>query len=161
MLRSDDRVWIRRLALVTAMAEFAMSLLLLRGFQPDTAAYQFGESRKWLAAPPINYHLGMDGISLFLVLLATFLTPIAMLASWESIQTRAREFFLMMLVPETGMIGVFPALHLFLFFVFWEVMLNPMYFLIGDWGHEARIYPAGKFVLYARFGSFLLLWSLL
>src|SRR5437870_762335 len=161
MLRSDDRVWIRRLALVTAMAEFAMSLLLLRGFQPDTAAYQFEESRKWIAAPPINYHLGVDGISLFLVLLATFLTPIAMLASWESIQTRAREFFLMMLVLETGMIGVFLALDLFLFFVFWEVMLIPMYFLIGVWGHERRIYAAVKFVLYTMFGSVLMLVAIL
>src|SRR3989442_1358020 len=161
MLRSDDRVWIRRLALVTAVAEFAMSLLLLRGFQPDTAAYQFEESRKWIAAPPINYHLGIDGISLFLVLLATFLTPIAMLASWESIQTRAREFFLMMLVLETGMIGVFLALDLFLFFVFWEVMLIPMYFLIGVWGHERRIYAAVKFVLYTMFGSVLMLVAIL
>src|SRR3989441_3667588 len=161
MLRSDDRVWIRRLALVTAVAEFAMSLLLLRGFQPDTAAYQFEESRKWIAAPPINYHLGVDGISLFLVLLATFLTPIAMLASWESIQTRAREFFLMMLVLETGMIGVFLALDLFLFFVFWEVMLIPMYFLIGVWGHERRIYAAVKFVLYTMFGSILMLVAIL
>ena len=161
MLRSDDRVWIRRLALVTAMAEFAMSLLLLRGFQPDTAAYQFEESRKWIAAPPINYHLGVDGISLFLVLLATFLTPIAMLASWESIQTRAREFFLMMLVLEAGMIGVFLALDLFLFFVFWEVMLIPMYFLIGVWGHERRIYAAVKFVLYTMFGSILMLVAIL
>src|SRR5467141_3164967 len=161
MLRSDDRVWIRRLALVTAVAEFAMSLLLLRGFQPGTAAYQFEESRKWIAAPPINYHLGIDRISLFLVLLATFLTPIAMLASWESIQTRAREFFLMMLVLETGMIGVFLALDLFLFFVFWEVMLIPMYFLIGVWGHERRIYAAVKFVLYTMFGSVLMLVAIL
>ena len=161
LLRRDDHVWIRRLALVIALAEFAISLLLLRGFQADYPLYQFEEFRAWIASPPIHYHLGVDGISVFLVLLTTFLTPLAMLASWKSIETRVRGFFVMMLVLETGMIGVFLALDLFLFFVFWEVMLVPMYFIIGIWGHERRVYAALKFVLYTMFGSILMLVGIL
>jgi len=161
ILRREDRLWIRRLALTTALAELGLSLLLLRGFLPGVAAYQFEEYRSWIATPPIHYHLGVDGISLFLVLLTTFLTPLAVLASWRSITSRVREFFLMLLVLETGMIGVFLALDLFLFFVFWEVMLVPMYFLIGIWGHERRIYAALKFVLYTMAGSVLMLVGIL
>ncbi len=161
MLRREDHVWIRRLALVTALAEFATSLFLLRGFRADYPLYQFEELRRWMTSPPIHYHMGVDGISLFLVLLTTFLTPLAILASWKSIVIHVRGFFLMMLVLETGMIGVFLALDLFLFFFFWEVMLVPMYFLIGIWGHERRIYAAVKFVLYTMFGSILMLVGIL
>jgi NADH-quinone oxidoreductase subunit M len=161
ILRREDQVWIRRFAFVTACAEFALSLLLLRGFQSGDPLYQFEELHAWMASPPINYHLGLDGISLFLVLLTTFLTPMAMLASGQSVTRRVREFFLMMLVLEAGMIGVFVALDFFLFFVFWEVMLVPMYFLIGIWGHERRIYAALKFVLYTMFGSILMLIGIL
>ena len=161
ILRRDDHAWIRLFALLTACAEFVLSLLLLRGFQAGNALYQFEELHAWISSPPIHYHVGVDGISVFLVLLTTFLTPLAMLASWPSITTRVREFFLMMLVLETGMIGVFVALDLFLFFVFWEVMLMPMYFLIGIWGHERRIYATLKFVLYTMFGSILMLIGIL
>ncbi len=161
LLEKQDYAWIRRLALVTALAEFAISLLLLRGFDPAFPGYQFVENRPWIVRPEINYHLGLDGLSLWLVLLATFLTPIAMLASWKSIHTNVKEFFLMLLVLETGMVGVFLALDLFLFFVFWEVMLIPMYFLIGVWGHERRIYAAVKFVLYTMAGSILMLVAIL
>lgn len=161
LLRGDDHAWIRRLALVTALAEFGISLLLLRGFEADSPLYQFEERRPWITSPPIDYHLGVDGISLFLVLLTTFLVPLAILASWRSIEKRVKEFFLMLLVLETGMIGVFLALDLFLFFVFWEVMLAPMYFLIGIWGHERRIYAALKFVLYTMAGSLLMLLAVL
>jgi len=161
LLEKQDHAWIRRLALVTALAEFAISLLLLRGFDAAFPGYQFVEKRAWITTPEINYYLGLDGLSLWLVLLATFLTPIAMLASWKSIQTNVKEFFLMLLVLETGMVGVFLALDLFLFFVFWEVMLIPMYFLIGVWGHERRIYAAVKFVLYTMAGSILMLVAIL
>ncbi len=161
VLDAHDRLWIRRLAMTVALAEFALSLLLLRGFQSGTAAYQFEELRTWMEAPPIQYHLGVDGISLFLVLLTTFLTPLAVLCSWDSINAHTRQFYLMLLVLETGMIGVFLALDLFLFFVFWEVMLVPMYFLIGVWGHERRIYAALKFVLYTMAGSVLMLVAIL
>jgi NADH-quinone oxidoreductase subunit M len=161
LLRSDDHLWIRRLALVTAVAEFAMSLLLLRGFQSGTTGYQFEEFRAWIPQPPIHYHLGVDGLSLFLVLLTTLLTPLSILASWKSIDQRVKGFFISLLVLETGVIGVFVALDLFLFFLFWEVMLIPMYFLIGIWGHERRIYAALKFVLYTMFGSILMLVAIL
>ena len=161
LLRGDDHKWIRRLTLVTTLADLGISLLLARGFDPAHPTYQFEELRPWIQSPPINYHLGVDGISLWLVLLTTFLTPICVLCSWESIQTRVKEFHLMLLVLETGMIGVFLSLDLFLFFVFWEVMLVPMYFLIGIWGHERRIYAAIKFVLYTMAGSILMLVAIL
>ncbi len=161
LLRRDDHLWIRRLALVTALAEFALSLRLLRGFDSLAQGYQFEELRKWIARPQINYHLGLDGLSLWLVLLTTFLTPIAILCSWESIRARVKEFFLMLLALETGMVGVFVSLDLVLFFVFWEVMLIPMYFLIGVWGHERRIYAAVKFVLFTMAGSVLMLVAIL
>jgi NADH-quinone oxidoreductase subunit M len=161
LLRREDHEWIRRLALVTAVAEFAISLFMLRGFDPSNPFYQHEEMRRWITSPPINYHLGVDGISLFLVLLTTFLTPLAMLASWKSIGHRVKEFFVMLLVLETGVVGVFVSLDLALFFFFWEVMLIPMYFLIGIWGHERRIYAAVKFVLYTMFGSILMLVAIL
>src|SRR2546427_6783733 len=157
MLRADDHVWIRRTALAVALVEFGLSLLLIRGFLPDSAQFQFGEFHNWIPSPPIHYHLGVDGISLFLVLLTTFLTPVAMVASWKSIEQRVRGFFVSLLVLETGMIGVFVSLDLFLFFLFWEAMLIPMYLLIGIWGHERRIYAAIKFVLYTMLGSILML----
>ncbi len=112
--------------------------------------------RNWIPSPPIHYHLGVDGISLFLVLLTTFLTPMAMLASWKSIDQRVQGFFISLLVLETGMIGVFLSLDLVLFFLFWEAMLIPMYFLIGIWGHERRIYAALKFIMYTMLGSILM-----
>jgi len=161
LLQRDDAVWARRLALTISLAEFALSLLLPFGFQSGTSDYQFVEFRAWMQSPAINYHLGVDGISLFLVLLTTFLTPLAVLASWKGITERVRGFFVMLLVLETGMIGVFLALDLFLFFLFWEVMLVPMYFLIGIWGHERRIYAAVKFVLYTMAGSILMLVAIL
>jgi NADH-quinone oxidoreductase subunit M len=161
LLRSDDHVWIRRLALVTAAAEFAISLLLLRGFGAQATGYQFEEFHEWIQQPPIHYHLGIDGLSLFLVLLTTLLTPVSILASWKSIDQRVKGFFISLLVLETGVIGVFVSLDLFLFFLFWEVMLIPMYFLIGIWGHERRIYAALKFVLYTMFGSILMLVAIL
>jgi NADH-quinone oxidoreductase subunit M len=165
-LRAEDRNWIRRITMATALAEFLLSLFLLRGFAAASGGYQFAELYNWISspisgAPLIRYHLGIDGISLFLVLLTTFLTPLGILCSWKSIHTRVKEFFVTLLVLETGMIGVFVSLDLFLFFLFWEVMLLPMYFLIGVWGHERRIYAALKFILYTMFGSILMLVAIL
>jgi len=160
LLRSDDHVWIRRIALAASLAEFAVSLLLLRGFDATNAGYQFTEYHRWIGEA-IHYHLGVDGISLFLVLLTTFLTPLAILCSWESIHTNVKGFFASLLVIETAMIGVFLSLDLFLFFVFWELTLIPMYFMIGIWGHEHRIYAAVKFILYTMFGSILMLVAIL
>ena len=161
LLRAEDHVWIRRLAMVTASVEFALSLLLLRGFDIHSARFQWEEFHAWIPQPPINYHLGVDGLSLFLVLLTTLLTPISILASWNSINERVKGFFISLLVLETGVVGVFVSLDLFLFFLFWEVMLIPMYFLIGIWGHGRRIYAALKFVLYTMFGSILMLVAIL
>ncbi len=118
---------------------------------------QFEVTRRWLAEYGTSYHVGVDGISLWLVLLTTFLTPIALIGSWAGIQQRVKAFNIFMLLLEAGMIGVFVALDLFLFFIFWEAMLIPMYFLIGIWGHERRIYAAVKFFLYTMAGSALML----
>ena len=161
LLRDDDHLWIRRLAMTTATVEFVISLLLLRGFDSHAAGYQWEEFRAWIPQPPIHYHMGIDGLSLFLVLLTTVLTPISILASWKSIDQRVKGFFICLLVLETGVIGVFVSLDLFLFFLFWEMMLIPMYFLIGIWGHGRRIYAAVKFVLYTMLGSILMLVAIL
>jgi NADH-quinone oxidoreductase subunit M len=142
--------------LVVSAATFALSLLLLRGFE-TVPGMQFEEVRRWLPEWGISYHLGVDGLSLWLVILTTFLTPLALLGSWNSIHDRVREFNVFMLLLEAGMVGVFVALDLFLFYIFWEAMLIPMYFLIGIWGHERRIYAAFKFFLYTMAGSVLML----
>jgi NADH-quinone oxidoreductase subunit M len=160
LLRSDDRKWIRWVALAASLAEFGLSLLLLPRFDSAQSDYQLVEIHRWIG-DSIHYHLGVDGISLFLVLLTTFLTPIAILCSWESIRENVKGFFVSLLVIETAMIGVFLSLDLFLFFVFWELTLIPMYFMIGIWGHERRIYAAVKFILYTMFGSILMLVAIL
>src|SRR5207244_6984183 len=115
-----------------------------------------GLKNPWVPLLGIDYAMCIDGISIFLILLTTLLSPLAMLASW-SIHERLKEYFIFMLLLETGMIGVFASLDLFLFYVFWEVMLIPMYFLIGVWGGERRVYAAMKFVLYTMIGSVLML----
>jgi NADH-quinone oxidoreductase subunit M len=169
-LRSDDHEWIRRLAFAVSLAEFILSLWwLLRGVPLGGTGYKLEEFHQWIALGPhgsapqsfINYHLGADGISLFLVILTTFLTVVSVLCSWNSIGKRVKEFFVMLLMLEVGVVGVFLSLDLFLFFLFWEVMLIPMYFLIGIWGHERRIYAAVKFVLYTMAGSILMLVGIL
>src|SRR3989304_8590922 len=157
LLRREDHTWIRRIALFISVAEFLLSLELARRFQIGTAAYQFEEFREWIPDPPIYYHLGVDGISLFLVLLTTFLMPLAILASWKSLERGVQGFYVTLLALETGLVGVFVSLDLFLFFLFWEAMLLPMYFLIGVWGHERRVYASLKFVLYTMLGSILML----
>jgi NADH-quinone oxidoreductase subunit M len=146
----------RLLGLLVSTAVFLLSLLLVRGFEPG-AQMQFLEQRRWLPDYGISYKLGIDGLSLWLVLLTTFLTPLALLGSWSSIEQRVKEFNVFMLLLETGMLGVFCSLDLFLFYIFWEAMLIPMYFLIGIWGHGNRIYAAVKFFLYTMFGSVLML----
>ena len=161
MLRSDDYTWIRRIALAVSLAEFVISLaFLLPTFDSANPGYQFVENHRWIC-DAIQYHIGVDGISLFLVLLTTFLTPLAILCSWNSIHEYVKGFFVALLVIETAMIGVFVSLDLFLFFVFWEMTLIPMYFLVGIWGHTRRIYAAVKFILYTMFGSILMLVAIL
>jgi len=116
---------------------------------------------RWMPTLGVGYHLGIDGISLLLVLLTTFLMPIALLSAWHAIDDRPKEFVVTMLVLETGMLGVFVSLDLFLFYVFWEAMLIPMYFIIGVWGGPSRVYAAVKFVLYTMLGSVLMLLAIL
>ncbi len=157
LLRADDHLWIRRFAMLISVIEFIFSLLLLVKVPVSTPGYSLSESHAWIRVPPITYHVGVDGLSMFLVILTTFLTPISMLASWSSISHRVKEFFVMLLLLEVGVVGVFLSLDLFLFFLFWEVMLIPMYFLIGIWGHDRRIYAAVKFVIYTMAGSILML----
>jgi len=157
LLRGEDHKYIRILALIVSVVEFLFSLLMLRDVPIGVGGYHLQEMAKWINDPPINYHLGVDGISMFLVILTTFLTVISVLASWENIEHRVKEFFVTLLILEVGIIGVFLALDLFLFFLFWEVMLIPMYLLIGIWGHERRVYAAIKFILYTMAGSALML----
>jgi NADH-quinone oxidoreductase subunit M len=156
-LRGDDEIWVRRLALVVCAVEFLFSLLLVPAVHIGSPEYALVEFSHWITSPPINYHLGVDGISLFLVILTTFLTVICVLASWKGLHHRIKEFHIMLLLLEVGMVGVFLSLDLFVFFLFWEVMLIPMAFLIGIWGHDRRIYAAVKFVLYTMTGSILML----
>jgi len=142
--------------LAVSLVTFVLSLSLVQVFR-DTAGYQFEERYAWIPAWGVSYHVGVDGLSLWLVILTTFLTPLCLLGAWNQIESRVREFVVFMLLLEAGMIGVFVALDLFLFYVFWEAMLVPMYFLIGIWGHERRIYAAVKFFLYTFAGSVLML----
>lgn len=143
-------------ALFFAALTFLWSLRILWQFDPELGEMQLAERYAWIPAYGIEYYVGVDGLSLFLVLLTTLLGPIVILASW-SVSERVKEYLFFMLVLESGMIGAFVALDLFLFYVFWEVMLIPMYFLIGVWGGPRRIYAAVKFVLYTMSGSLLML----
>jgi NADH-quinone oxidoreductase subunit M len=152
---------IRRFALAVALAVFLLSLVVAVRFDRSTANFQFGTDIPWIATPAIRYHTGLDGISLWLVLLTTLLTPVGILVSWRHIDRRVKEYFAFFLLMEFGLVGVFAALDLFLFYVFWEVSLVPMYFLIGIWGHERRVYAAVKFFLYTMAGSVLMLAAIL
>jgi NADH-quinone oxidoreductase subunit M len=146
------------IALVFTLATFLTSLALPFGFNSG-GGLQFETNVPWISAFDlgVRYHVGIDGLSIWLVLLTTFLVPVALISSWNSIHKRLREFLISMLALETGMIGVFVAMDLFLFYLFWEVMLVPMYFLIGVWGGERRVYAAIKFVIYTVVGSLLML----
>ena len=148
---------IRVATLFFSVLDFLFSLLLYFYFQSDTPSMQFVEKAPWVPSFGISYFMGIDGISLFLVLLTTFLTAIAVLSSWTAINEKVKEYMICMLLLETGMVGVFVALDLILFYVFWEAMLIPMYFLIGVWGHENRVYATIKFILYTMAGSVLML----
>jgi NADH-quinone oxidoreductase subunit M len=147
---------IRVFALIITLLTFIFSLHLVAHFDSSNPDFQYGIKIPWIPSFGIDYAMGVDGISLFLVVLTTLLSPLAILASW-SVHDRLKEYFIFMLLLETGMIGVFVSLDLFLFYVFWEIMLVPMYFLIGVWGGERRIYAAIKFVLYTMIGSVLML----
>jgi NADH-quinone oxidoreductase subunit M len=145
-------------ALILSLLIFAVSLGLVGPYWfANPQGYAFSTNVSWIASPAIRYHVGIDGLSLWLVLLTTLLTPIAVLVSWKYIDHRAKEFYAFLMLLEFGLIGVFVSIDLFLFYVFWEISLVPMYFLIGIWGHERRIYAAVKFFLYTMAGSVLML----
>jgi len=149
---------LRWVAIVVMVADFVLSLVMFAWFDPSSSTMQLVENHIWVRGWGISYKIGIDGISLFLVLLTTLLGPIVILASWKDITNRVKEFLVCLLILQTGMIGVFVSLDLFLFYVFWEVMLIPMYLLIGVWGNPARkLYAAIKFVLYTMVGSLLML----
>ena len=148
-------------ALVVMLVTFGVSLALYALFDLALPGMQLSERVAWISSVGIFYHLGVDGISLPLVLLTTFISPIALLGAWHSITTKVKEFAMFMLLLETAMLGAFLALDLFLFFIFWEAMLVPMYFIIGIWGGENRLYATVKFILYTMAGSALMLVAIL
>ncbi|HWU36612.1 MAG TPA: proton-conducting transporter membrane subunit, partial [Candidatus Acidoferrum sp.] len=147
----------KHVAFAVSVLTFLLSLQLYREFELNVPGMQFVEQKAWIPGYGIQYHVGVDGISLLLVLLTTFLTAIAILSSYTAITTSVKEYMICMLVLETGMLGVFLALDLVLFYVFWEGMLIPMYFLIGIWGGPRRIYATVKFFLYTMAGGVLML----
>jgi len=160
-LRKDRYALIRWTAFVTSLVVFLISIPLFTHFKLGTPEMQFEEKVPWIQSWGVSYHLGVDGISLLLVLLTTFLSAIATLSSFSAIKERVKEYYIFMLFLETGMIGVFASLDLFLFYIFWEAMLIPMYFLIGVWGGPRKIYAAVKFFLYTMTGSVLMLVAIL
>jgi NADH-quinone oxidoreductase subunit M len=151
----------RYVALWVSLANFGLSLLLWVNFDTTTADFQFVEKTIWMPGFNIAYHLGVDGISVFLILLSTLLTPICVLASWECIQTHVKEYMISFLVLETMMVGVFCALDLVLLYIFFEGVLIPMFVIIGVWGGPRRVYSAFKFFLFTLAGSVLMLLAML
>ena len=149
----DVRYFALGVSLITLLASLHLPWYYVRG----QAGFQFDEDAQWIAHPNIHYHLGVDGISLWLVILTTFLMPLCVLISWKSITSQVKEFFVLMLILETAMIGVFISLDLFLFYFFWEATLIPMALLIGMYGHGRKIYAAVKFFLYTMVASVFML----
>jgi NADH-quinone oxidoreductase subunit M len=151
----------RATALWTSLATFVVSVFLWVGFDNSTADFQFVEKVAWIPSFGLNYHMGVDGISVFFVILSTFLTPLCILASWEAIQHRVKEYMIAFLVLETLMVGMFCALDFILFYIFFEAVLIPMFLIIGVWGGARRVYAAFKFFLYTLTGSVLMLIAIL
>ena len=165
LLRGMGASTVKGIALIVSLLTFLISIGLYTGFNANIEGFQttglLHQKLNWVTDLGISYHVGVDGISLWLILLTTFLTPICVIAAWNSIEKGLSGFMMSLLALETGMLGVFCSLDLFLFFVFWESMLIPMYFLIGIWGGERRIYATVKFVLYTMAGSALMLVGIL
>ncbi len=164
IVRGDPEIVARNarfVALWTSLITFVLSLMLWFQFDASDAGFQFEENVVWIETFKIRYHLGIDGISLFFILLSTLLTPICVLASWESITERVKEYMIAFLVMETMMVGMFSALDMVVFYVFFEGVLIPMFLIIGVWGGERRVYAAFKFFLYTLLGSVLMLLALL
>ena len=164
IIRGDEEVVARNAkatALWTTIITFCLSLMLWTGFDRTSAAFQFVEKNPWIESFGINYHMGVDGISVLFVLLSTFLTPICVLASWDAIKVRVKEYMVAFLILETLMVGMFCALDFVLFYIFFEGVLIPMFLIIGVWGGKRRVYAAFKFFLYTLTGSVLMLLAIL
>jgi len=157
----DSKGVLRNVTLAVTVVTFLVSLIILTGFQSN-AEFQFTENLPWIAAGPfvMRYNIGIDGISLWLVILTTFIMPIAVLSTYTAVEEKVKEYMICLLLLETGMLGAFISLDLFLFYIFWEVMLIPMYFMIGIWGGKNKIYAAVKFFIYTMVGSLLMLVAL-
>ena len=155
--KKEQENFIKYFAVGISTVAFILSLILYFNFDSSNSNFQFINKFEWVKGLNIHYHVGIDGMSLLLVLLTTFLTPLTLISSWSSIQTKVKDFTFFFLMLEVGMLGVFISLDLFLFYIFWEAMLIPMYFIIGIWGGKERIYAAVKFFIYTMFGSLLML----
>jgi len=162
-LPGEQKNLLRWMAMVFSLVTFGISLWVLGMFNASTTSLQLVAKYDWItvAGWNIQYHMGVDGLSILLVLLTTFLTPISILSTWTAVEERVKDFMIFFLMLETGMTGVFLAQDLFLFYIFWEFTLVPMYFLIGIWGGPRRIYAAIKFFLYTMAGSILMLLAIL
>ena len=164
LIRGDDEVVARNArwaALWTSLIVFAISLKLWWDFDPAQSGFQFTESVQWLPSFKVGYRMGVDGISVLFVLLATALTPVCIIASWESVHSRVREYMMAFLVLETTMVGMFCANDFIMFYIFFEAVLIPMYLIIGIWGGPRRIYASFKFFLYTLTGSVLMMLAML
>jgi NADH-quinone oxidoreductase subunit M len=160
LIPGDNHRAIRWVALLTALASFGFSLALI-GYDPAGAEFQFREDLSWIPAFGMRYTVGVDGLSVVLVLMTTVLSVVSIFYSWDPIQVRVKEYYATMLLLMVGMLGVFVSLDLFLFYVFWEISLIPMYLIIGIWGGPRRIYATVKFVIYTLVGSLLMLVAIL
>jgi NADH-quinone oxidoreductase subunit M len=162
-LKEEQKDLVRWVALATSLVVFVVSIMMLVQFNPNNPEIQMEINLPWIqvAGWNIDFHMGIDGVSVLLVMLTTFLTPITILSTWTAVEERVKDFMFFFLLLETAMLGVFLALDLFLFFIFWEFTLVPMYFLIGIWGGPRRIYAAIKFFLYTMAGSVLMLLAIL
>jgi NADH-quinone oxidoreductase subunit M len=157
LMPSENKSLIRLMANIVSFTGFLVSLLLVCWFDADLGGFQFLEKVEWIPSIGANYSLGIDGISFLLVMLTTLIGYLAVLCSWSAIQDRVKEYYIYLLILQTGMLGVFMTMDFFLFYMFWEVMLVPMYFLIGIWGGPRKLYAAIKFFLYTLVGSVLML----
>lgn len=153
----SGRGTLRVYSLVGSLVTFGLSLLLWNRYVPTGPEFQLAETVEWIPSLGVSYNIGLDGISLWLIILTTFLMPIAILGSFTAIEQRVREYYFLLLALESAMLGAFVAMDVFLFYVFWEVMLIPMYFLIGIWGGKDRVYAAMKFFIFTMVGSLLML----
>ncbi|MBM4157804.1 MAG: NADH-quinone oxidoreductase subunit M [Ignavibacteria bacterium] len=156
-LKKQSEKFIKIYSLLLSLIVFIFSLFLFLKFNPDVEGYQFIVKYKWISFLNADYHIGIDGISLLLIMLTTFTIPLSILISWQSVNKRIKLYYFMILILEGSLIGVFSSLDLLLFYVFWEFILIPMYFMIGIWGSEERVYAAVKFFLYTMIGSVLLI----